>query len=532
MSDSNIGGRRQKNIKNHLFIVYGIINSTLYEEKSCVDIGIYDLYKCFDSLWLEDCLIDLYDTLPEKQHDDNLALIYEANRTNLVAVKTPVGLTDRVNMENIVTQGGTFGPIECANSIDKIGQKCQNRGENLFLYKKMVRVLPLSMVDDILTISKCGNSSLELNTFVNAQIESKKLKFHTPDVNGKTKCHYLHIGKSSNLCPELQVHGTKMERVTEDSYLGDIISEDGKNGKNIKNRIAKGVGIIAEIMTILESVTLGSHFFTSAMLLRESKFLNGILTNCDIWYGMSKEEINEFESLDRTLIRKILKTPISTPVEALYLELGIIDIGTLIKAKRINFLHYLCTRNETEMLAKFFQAQWKYPGSKDWTETVKEDLDDFEIPQDLKYIKSKSEISFKNLVRTKSKEFSWNKHMTAKMSHSKMDDLWYSNLNLQEYMKTNKFSADEVRTIFAYRTRMAKFKENFRNGSENIPCPLCQIHFDKQSMAFQCPMIKDNVELKGNYEDVFKEDIPKELVITLTQISRFREKFMEERGLV
>ena len=76
--------------------------------------------------------------------------------------------------------------------------------------------------------------------------------------------------------------------------------------------------------------------------------------------------------------------------------------------------------------------------------------------------------------------------MTAKMSHSKMDDLWYSNLNLQEYMKTNKFSADEVRIIFAYRTKMAKFKENFRNGSENIPCPLCHIHFDKQSVPFQC----------------------------------------------
>ena len=129
-------------------------------------------------------------------------------------------LTDRVNIKNIVTQGGTFGPIECANSIDKIGQKCQNRGENLYLYKKMVRVLPLSMVDDLLTISKCGNPSLELNTFVNTQVESKKLKFHTPDANGKSKCHYQHIGKPSKLCPELQVHGTKMEQVSEDTYLG------------------------------------------------------------------------------------------------------------------------------------------------------------------------------------------------------------------------------------------------------------------------------------------------------------------------
>ena len=189
MSDSNIGARKQKNIKNHLFIVYGIINSVLNEENFCIDISVYDLEKAFDALWLEDCLNDLYDTLPEDQHDDKLALVYESNRNNLVAIKTAVGLTKRVNMEKIVTQGGTFGPIECSNSIDKIGQKCFNNGEHLFLYKKMVSVMPLSFVDDLLSISKCGTDSLSLNTYINAQIETKRLRFHTPDVNGKSKFH-------------------------------------------------------------------------------------------------------------------------------------------------------------------------------------------------------------------------------------------------------------------------------------------------------------------------------------------------------
>ena len=396
----------------------------------------------------------------------------------------------------------------------------------------MVRVLPLSMVDDLLTISKCGNPSLELNTFVNAQVESKKLKFHTPDANGKSKCHYLHIGKPSKLCPELQVHGTKMEQVSEDTYLGDIISEDGRNGKNIKNRIAKGVGIITDIMTSLETVTLGHHYFSSAILLRESKFLNGILTNCDIWYGLTKDDIKEFEILDRTLIRKIMNTLVSTPSESLYLELGIVDIETTIKARRINYLHYLLTRKETEMLAKFFHTQWKYPTNKqDWTELVKEDLADFEIPQDLDFIRSKSNFSFKNLVRTKSKEYAWEKFMTKKVTHSKMDDLWYPKLNLQEYLQTDKFTAEEGKTIFKHRTRMSNFKENFKNGEENIPCPLCNLHFDKQEMAFQCPVVKLNVEVKGNFEDIFKENIPKELVVTLTSISKFREKYLEERTL-
>ena len=218
-----------------------------------------------------------------------------------------MGLTDRDNIKNIATQGGTFGPIECANSIDKLGQKCHNRGEHLFVYKKMVRVLPLSMVDDILTISRCGTDSLTLNTFVNAQIETKKLKFHTPDSNGKSKCHFMHIGRKTSVCPQLQVHGTLMEQVTEDTYLGDIISDDGKNGKNIKARIAKGVGIISEIKNILETVTLGEHFFATAILLRESKFLNGILTNCDVWYSLTKEDISELERLDRSFLRSFLK---------------------------------------------------------------------------------------------------------------------------------------------------------------------------------------------------------------------------------
>ena len=107
--------------------------------------------------------------------------MYEASRNNFVAIKTPVGLTQRTNLQNIVTQGGTFGPIECANTIDKIGQKSISEGKNLLLYKKIVRIPPLGYIDDILTMARCGTASLSLNAFVNTQIKTKKLKFLAPD---------------------------------------------------------------------------------------------------------------------------------------------------------------------------------------------------------------------------------------------------------------------------------------------------------------------------------------------------------------
>ena len=86
------------------------------------------------------------------------------------------------------------------------------------------------MVDDLLTVAKCGKESLEVKYYLNSQL--KKLKFQIPDVNGKSKCNVIHVGKKNTLCPTLLVHGSIMGRVTEDTYLGDIISGDRKNTKN------------------------------------------------------------------------------------------------------------------------------------------------------------------------------------------------------------------------------------------------------------------------------------------------------------
>ena len=109
MSDSNIGARKKRNIRNHLFIIYGIINSTIRGKSECVDLQIYDLVKAFDVLWLDDTMNDLWDTLPPEARDDRLGLVYQTSITNNVAVNTGVGQTSRVNIPEIVTQGGTWG---------------------------------------------------------------------------------------------------------------------------------------------------------------------------------------------------------------------------------------------------------------------------------------------------------------------------------------------------------------------------------------------------------------------------------------
>ena len=83
MSDSNVGGRKSRNIRDNLFIVYGVINFAL-KEKLEVDINLYDIAKCFDSMWYEETMNDLWDAGVQ---DDKFAIIAKMNEKCSVAAK-------------------------------------------------------------------------------------------------------------------------------------------------------------------------------------------------------------------------------------------------------------------------------------------------------------------------------------------------------------------------------------------------------------------------------------------------------------
>ena len=70
-----------------------------------------------------------------------------------VAIKTSQGITSRVNIPNIVMQGGVFGSIMCTTSMDKLAKHVYSNKELLYMYKGVAAVPPLLMVDDILTVS-------------------------------------------------------------------------------------------------------------------------------------------------------------------------------------------------------------------------------------------------------------------------------------------------------------------------------------------------------------------------------------------
>jgi hypothetical protein len=190
MSDSNIGSRKKKNIRNHIYVVNSIIQDVLSKKANePIDIMVLDYKQMFDSECLFECLNDLYEAGID---DEIFSLIQEANRENHVAVQTPNGMSRRETFKEIVMQGDVLAPLISSLQVDTIGKECLLESKHLYYYKGKVPIPPLGLVDDLFTISTCGFKTNMLNNFINTKTAMKRLQF------GTTKCIKLHIGKTCN----------------------------------------------------------------------------------------------------------------------------------------------------------------------------------------------------------------------------------------------------------------------------------------------------------------------------------------------
>ena len=72
---------------------------------------------------------------------------------------------------------------------------------------------------------------------------------------------------------------------------------------------------------------------------------------------------------------------------------------------------------------------------------------------------------------------------------------------------------------------MANFGENFRGHQVSTLCPLCHSHPDSQKMGFDnCSVLRETVKISGNYSEIFKQSVPRELVDILVKIDKYREE--------
>ena len=376
-----------------------------------------------------------------------------------------------------------------------------------------MKVPALAMVDDLACVTKSGVDSAEMNAFIKTETNLKKLQF------GPQKCHQLQIGNKEHLAADLFIDNWEVTKVSEsetgvtnlmdsnsgevqvevadkEKYLGVILSNDGKNTKNIFARKGKGLGVVDQITSILEEICFGPYQLEVALHLRNSMLLNGILTNSEAWYGLTAEDIKQLEQVDETLLRKFLEAPFSTTKVMLYLETGTKPIRFTIKMRRVMFLQNILQEDQNCLISKFFHAQYKKPGKNDWSLTARQNLEELNLNLDFEDIRKMSKFQFHSKASKAMSKLAFEYLLKEKnkggTEQGKVSHIKFSELKLQKYFIPNNTSVKMAKFIFHARCRMLDLKTNYKNRNySDMFCPICNNPetTDSQQHLLVCPSL-------------------------------------------
>ena len=247
-------------------------------------------------------------------------------------------------------------------------------------------------------------------------------------------------------------------------------------------------------MTILDAFPFGSHHFEIGLILRDSLLTSSMLCNSEAWYNVTKNEMELLETVDTTLLRRILNAPKYTAKEMLYLELGCIPYRYLIKKRRLMFLFYILTQDTNSMIYKFFESQKNHQTSKDWVTTITQDMKELNIDKNFEEIKKMKKMEFKKLVTQKIQKWALEKLEEMKNNHSKVKELKHENFGLQKYLKHSniKIKIEERQLIFQLRSGITNVKMNRKGMYEDLRCDACKEENETQEHVLNCKILNKN----------------------------------------
>ena len=355
VSTNQNGATNGKSPADNVFLVNACIDHSKYLNKALY-LGFYDFEQCFDKLWLEDCIVGLWNI---GVRDQMLPLILSLNEEAEVVVKTPCGKTESFTVKRIVKQGTVIGPQLCKVSTAEYGEDTPG------FQIGSVNIKPPIFVDDILTI--CGNiaDSYESHEKVVFFQIRKRSKF------GKTKCVLIVVnGKLSDVSPVLEIEDHVMSQVQKTKYVGDVFNQQGSNSDLIEDRVRKGTGKMISILALCEESGLGRYTVLCEILLYKTMFVQMVIFNCQGWSHLTQENLITLERLQLKFLKLILWLPLSTSNTFIFLEFGILPLSHEIQKRRLIFLHHILTLPDRDPVLLTYQQGLRLKYEPNWANDI------------------------------------------------------------------------------------------------------------------------------------------------------------------
>ena len=513
------GGKKKSSTFDHLFILRALISVSLKQKRDTY-ITFLDIKKAYDNVDNEDLLTIMW----EKGLRGKAWRILKNLNTHLkAAIKTRYGITRDIEMEIGGRQGSRVTGRMFAKLMDLLAEDVIASSIGVKMMEDFIIGI-LLWVDDVVSCVEGADNQEKMLHKIDHFAKIHKLKW------GQEKCKVMKIGKKTD--KDIWKIGD-MEIGPCDSYiyLGDIITPDGKNTKNIQSRKNKITASSVSINTIASGEILFKIETPVLLELHEKVNVPSLLSNSESWTLLKSEEI-EIERAEIQCLKNLFDLPLKTPTPAILYMFGIPHTSSRIDQKRLVYLHKILNRDPSHWTRKSLDTLQTL--NIGWYKGICQTLTKYNLPDDLPQIQRKTINEWRNMVKVSIEDHNKSRLLEDchKLSNGEMTEktktahivnkIKVPSYKHQPQEELKYLSKQETKAIIIARFGMLECGKNFK-GTLNEMCSFCcNVIDDEEHRLNVCPKYDhlnycNDAELV-KFETIFSENID-DIKLIISRIS-------------
>ena len=477
------GGLKGASTCDHIFILQSMINIALKQKRKTY-ITFFDVQKAYDHVDNRDMLGVMWDAgLKGKVW----RILKELCSGLTASIKTRHGTTREIQMEIGGKQGSKVTGRMFSKLMDILSEEIIERKMGFEMANQFI-IGALMWVDDVVSCVDGIDNQTEMLQIINNFAKNHKLQW------GAHKCKVMAIGKH-NKQNKWPLGDLEIENCNEYKYLGDIISNDGKNKQNINERKRKATATTISINTLASNEILNCIETPILLELHERITIPTLLNNAEAWV-LKAYEIKELEQIERNCIKSLFNLPTRTPTPAIIYTLGLLYTNIRIEKKQLIYLHRILNRKEDHWTKKTLNTLKELKTG--WYNNMIKILNSYELNSDFDAIKNIPTAIWKHTVTTATETMNkkrllddcYKKENGEKIPKSKTKSIIdklnapdYTRKPINEIMSLPKY---EGRTVILSRYGMLECGKNFK-GTLRERCLICDLPDDEEHRLNKCP---------------------------------------------
>ena len=498
------GGKKGTSTRDHVFLLRGAITHAL-KNRNNMYITFYDVTKAYDRADVEDMLVTAW----EKGLRGKLWRLMKNLNTNLTArIKTNDGLTRSIKRIAGGKQGGKNFGFLFAKMMDMMAEDAEC-DDGLGIKFSDLRMSVLEWVDDVVTFAAGEDQQNHTLQFVNNFAVKHKLKW------GREKCNVKKIGHGRYIQEKWMLGQLEIDSCDQYKYLGDIVTRNGNNQKNIEDRQAKVMAMTRKILGLGGNEVFKNIQLKALLKMHNSCTVAALLTNSETWV-LNQSEKTKIERIELWALKQILDVPITTPTAAIWYITGFLMTTILIDKRQMLYLKTILDRPNEDWTKKMFDSLCR--DDIGWVKQIKQTLLNYGFKKTFDEIKSIPFRKWKNQVTKaadqKNKERllemctgrNGEKKKTSKIAEKLKNDS-YIRVPCMDIINRSRYRS-KVQIMSMY--SMLNCASNFKNGYKTIDCQLCHVPDDENHRINHCTRFKEinlyESSLKVDFDFINSDD--------------------------